>query len=99
VTICIVDTSILVQLLNVPEMSGQRDELMFEYERRASAREQFLLPIAVLIETGNHIAKANDGRLPRPRHGGGRLGGSQLDRAVGSASRASPTSARLHLVR
>ena len=64
-TICIVDTSILVELLAVPGMTGRHDALVQEYEGRQAAGEQFLLPLPVLFETGNHIAHAPDGHARR----------------------------------
>jgi hypothetical protein len=67
VTICIVDTSILLELLNVPNKASQHDEMVDEFETRQAARELFLLPIAVLIETGNHIAQVDDGAARRKR--------------------------------
>lgn len=60
-TICIVDTSILVELLNLPGLASRHVGMVAEFEQRQAAREQFLLPIAALIETGNHIAHIPDG--------------------------------------
>ena len=64
-TICIVDTSILVELLNLPGLASSHDRLVAEFARRETAREQFLLPIAVLVETGNHVAHIPDGTARR----------------------------------
>lgn len=60
-TICIVDTSILVELLNLRGLASRHDELVAELARRAAAGERFLLPVAVLVETGNHVAQIPDG--------------------------------------
>jgi hypothetical protein len=65
VTICIVDTSILVELLNLPGLASRHEALVSAFEQRQKAREQFLLPIAVLVETGNHVAQIPDGTLRR----------------------------------
>ena len=65
VTICILDTSVLVELLGVPGYDAQHEARVEEYARKLGATEQFLLPVAVLLETGNHIAKLADGRLRR----------------------------------
>jgi hypothetical protein len=67
VTICIVDTSILLELLNVPKKTAQHKAIVDEFEKRQAAREQFLLSMAVLIETGNHIAHVDDGGARRDR--------------------------------
>lgn len=63
-TICIVDTSIVAELLNVPGFTSRHDELLAEFAKR-QAREQFLLPIAVLVETGNHVAQLPAGHVRR----------------------------------
>lgn len=63
-TVCIIDTSILNELLNVPGKAGRHAEVVETYAARRQF-EQFLLPVAVLIETANHIAQANDGRARR----------------------------------
>jgi hypothetical protein len=60
--ICIVDTSILCELLKVPRrFTDQHADLLLEFERRQKAGERFLLPLTVVLETGNHIANAPDG--------------------------------------
>jgi hypothetical protein len=65
VTICIVDTSILDELLNIPGWASHHDGVLTAYARRQQGREAFLLPIAVLIEAGNHIAQVPDGARRR----------------------------------
>jgi len=67
VTICIVDTSVVLELLNVPGKASQHEAVTAEFEQRLGAREEFLLPIAVLVETGNHVAqlKLQDGGARR----------------------------------
>jgi len=64
VTTCIVDTSILLELLNVPGFVAQHHALLAEFAERQK-REHFLLPLVVLIETGNHIAHVPDGAARR----------------------------------
>ena len=64
-TICIVDTSIVHELLNVPGWASRHDELVAAYAERQRREEAFLLPMAVLIETGNHIAQLADGARRR----------------------------------
>lgn len=64
-TICIVDTSIVAELLNLPGFTSHHDELVAAFAERQARREQFLLPIAVLVETGNHVAQLPDGGARR----------------------------------
>ncbi len=66
-TICIVDTSILDELLNVPGKANHHVETLKDYEAKQKGREQFLVPVAVMIETGNHIAHASEGDVRRSR--------------------------------
>jgi hypothetical protein len=65
VTICIVDTSIIHELLNVPGWASRHHELVAVYAERQRRAEAFLLPMAVLFETGNHIAQLADGSVRR----------------------------------
>lgn len=58
-----IDTSVLVELLNIPDMNEHHAQAKAEYEQLASNRDVFVLPIAVLVETGNHIAHIADGNM------------------------------------
>ncbi len=60
-TVHFVDTSVLVELLNVPGMNQRYEQAKSEYERLAANQDTFVLPIAVLVETGNHIGQISDG--------------------------------------
>ena len=51
-----VDTSVLVELLDIPNRNTHHDEVKAEYEELARNGDAFILPISVLVETGNHIA-------------------------------------------
>lgn len=66
-TVCIVDTSVLDELLNVPGWANKHAELLELFAIRQSANERFLLPLAVLFETGNHVAQVNDGGVRRKK--------------------------------
>ena len=66
-TICIVDTSVLVELLDVPGKASRHETTLTEFEQRNAAGEQFLVPVAVLFETGNHIAQVSEGAARRSR--------------------------------
>lgn len=58
------DTSVLVELVEVPGKCQRPAEIRAEFERRVRAREQFVIPITAVIETGNHIAQAKGHRRP-----------------------------------
>mgnify|MGYP003182706298 FL=1 len=53
-----VDTCILTNLLDIPGFNEKHNEVLREYNERISRKEIFILPIATIIETGNHIAHA-----------------------------------------
>lgn len=58
-----VDTSVLVELLNIPGMNAHHEDAKVEYQLMAEEEDVFILPVATLIETGNHIAHISDGGL------------------------------------
>ncbi len=60
--VCFVDTSILCDLLKVPGKCQRHEEVRGELQSRIESGVQLVLPIASIIETGNHIAQAHDGR-------------------------------------
>lgn len=64
--IVIVDTSVLCELLLVPSKSKkethERDVERFKRLEQRSLRVDFLVPLTVFIETGNHIGQAQGDR-------------------------------------
>lgn len=67
-TIVIVDTSILLDILDVPGRNQHRDEIRQELKRLvAEPGTELFLPLVTVVETGNHIAQLQDGRLRRAR--------------------------------
>ncbi len=60
--ITFIDTSVLCELLEVPGMCSQHDDIRVEFELRDEDGQQFVIPITAVIETGNHIAQANGDR-------------------------------------
>lgn len=54
--IVLVDTSILLNILGVPHMSDQRVEVKEQLEDYIRRGDHLFLPIATVLETGNHIA-------------------------------------------
>jgi hypothetical protein len=57
-----IDTSVLCELLEVPGMCGNVDDIRAEFELRAQDGERFVIPITAVIETGNHIAQSGGDR-------------------------------------
>lgn len=63
-----IDTSVLCELLAVPGMCSQHDDIRTEFELRGDDGQQFVIPITAVIETGNHIAQsAGDRRAAAER--------------------------------
>jgi hypothetical protein len=64
VSICLVDTSIVCEILQVPNRCGNHREIFAEMERKIRT-DTLLLPMSAIIETGNHIGHNGDGRQRR----------------------------------
>lgn len=64
-SICLIDTSVFLNLLNVPHCNQQNASVLQEFKTYAAAGCTFLLPMATIIETGNHIAQNGDGTIRR----------------------------------
>lgn len=64
-SICLLDTSILCELLQIPDRCQRSDEIRAELLRKTTSKETLLLPISAVVETGNHIGQIKDGRLRR----------------------------------
>lgn len=60
-----VDTSILCDLLEVPGKCQQQEQVREELKDLVRRRVDLILPIAAIIETGNHIVQVGDGRARR----------------------------------
>ena len=63
--VVVVDTSILLNVLEIPKMSDQNDEVLVELKEHIESQNQLVLPLATVLETGNHIAQNGDGRQRR----------------------------------
>jgi hypothetical protein len=64
-SICLIDTSIFLNLLNVHNCNESRKEVLEEYKIYIELGCVFLLPFATILETGNHIAQNGDGNQRR----------------------------------
>lgn len=54
--IWLIDTSVLLNVLDVPSFNQERDSILREFKIRIECGDTLLLPYAAIVETGNHIA-------------------------------------------
>lgn len=64
-SICLLDTSILCEVLEVPNRFQSQAAIEKELRRKIEAEETLLLPMISILETGNHIGQNGDGRQRR----------------------------------
>ena len=64
-SIGLVDTSVFCEIVPVPGRSQHQEEILDTLEDHIRENVTLLLPIATILETGNHIAHIPDGRLRR----------------------------------
>ena len=64
-SICLMDTSIFLNILNVPNRNQDRQQVLQDFQTYSEAGCTFILPMATIIETGNHIAQNGDGNIRR----------------------------------
>lgn len=63
--IVLLDTSIYLNVLDVPGHNQDRGRVIDEFRDCITSRDYFLLPLATVWETGNHIADLGDGQTRR----------------------------------
>lgn len=63
--VCLIDTSIFVEILNVPVKAQQHEQTLQQLGQRISDGESLFLPMATILETGNHIGQNGDGGARR----------------------------------
>lgn len=66
--IVLLDTSVYLNVLNIPGYNQNRREVLQDFDARVRQDDYFLLPMATIWETGNHIAKLANGTF-RFRYG------------------------------
>lgn len=64
-SIALIDTSIFCNIIPVPGFDQSRNEVLEELEELILAGASLLLPMAAVLETGNHIAQCGNGRIRR----------------------------------
>ena len=63
--IVLVDTSVLMNVLNVPGRNQDREAVIAEFTRLVQGGAHLFLPMAAVFEAGNHIAQLADGQARR----------------------------------
>jgi len=63
--IVLLDTSIYLNVLDVPGRNQERTPIHDQLSKRVADDDHFLLPMATIWETGNHIARLKNGGLRR----------------------------------
>lgn len=63
--VCIIDTSVFLNLLNVPGRNQDKTSVSQAFLDFAELEVTFILPMATIIETGNHIAQNGNGSIRR----------------------------------
>lgn len=58
-----IDTSILVNLLDVPNMNQDAERVKQELKEAVVSGDTLILPLATIVETGNHIAHVKGDRF------------------------------------
>lgn len=63
--ICILDTSILLNILDVPSKSQDKAKVMDDFKTYAESNCRFIIPLVVAVEVGNHISQNGNGDTRR----------------------------------
>jgi hypothetical protein len=63
--VCLIDTSIFLNILDVPSRNQDRDAVVRSFSEYVELGITFILPMASILETGNHIAQNGDGGTRR----------------------------------
>jgi predicted nucleic acid-binding protein len=59
--IVIVDTSVLLNIMNVPDRNQRRNDVLDQLEKLINAGSHLFIPMAAIVEVGNHIAQVSNG--------------------------------------
>ena len=64
-SVIILDTSVFLNILDVPGRNQQKDKVFQDFAQFIEMDCTFILPMATVLETGNHIAQNGDGGTRR----------------------------------
>lgn len=59
--VCLLDTSVFLEIINVPGKAENPKAFQKDLRRRVQDRQTLFLPMATILETGNHIGQVADG--------------------------------------
>ena len=63
--ICILDTTILLNILDVPNRNNEKNNVMADFKTYIESDCRFIIPFVVAVEVGNHISQNGDGTMRR----------------------------------
>lgn len=63
--ICILDTSIILNMLNVPNKNQDKVTVRKDFKTYAESECRFIIPLVVAVEVGNHISQNGNGDTRR----------------------------------
>ncbi len=63
--VCLIDTSVFLNLLNVPNRNQDKEAVKTSFKEYVELDTTFILPMATILETGNHIAQNGNGAVRR----------------------------------
>lgn len=63
--ICLIDTSVFVEILNIPGKASASKETIENLRSKIVNGETLFLPLATILESGNHIAQVQNGSQRR----------------------------------
>lgn len=63
--VVLIDTSIYLNILNLPNRNQNREEVLNELSTRIERSDELLLPLVTIWEAGKHISRVNNGRHRR----------------------------------
>ncbi len=64
-SICLVDTSVFCEILGVPGRCSEQGDHAAELREKLQGGERLLLPMATILEAGNHIGHVSGGQQRR----------------------------------
>ena len=64
-SICIIDTSVFLNILDVLNRNNEKERVINNFKEYINLGATFMLPMATVLETGNHIAQNGDGNVRR----------------------------------
>ncbi len=59
--VCLIDTSIFVEILNIPMKANRHSQIMTDLKVKIEDSESIFLPMATILESGNHVGQNGDG--------------------------------------